>query len=430
MATVIWQGGAPAIAQVDRSDIAGNDGAHSTGYDFGDTITVTINGKAVTYALVVADESFGLILISLAAALNASVIPEFAEITWANYTNTALQGTADTAGKPVTWTISATTSGNGAMGAVGSVTANSGPNCADTLANYSTGALPVDETDTVIFENSDVDCLYGLDLSAVDATSLTIKQSYTGNIGLPRTNIDAGTNNSYVEYRDTYLKMGATTVEIGEGEGTGSGRVKLDFGSDDVDVTVRGKGNRAEAGIPCVLLKGSSASNQLAVLRGDVGVAFFGGETTNLSGGLKLGHVGRVLSDAYVVLGSGVTLAAITQSGGQLQVESNLTTFTQYAGEANVGGSATITTATIHGRLQDSSSGIFTTLILVGEYDHSQSLTAKTITNAVELYKDAVYRDPYDVVTEDGDFDLNQCRRDQVTIEKPANKNIAFSAVS
>ncbi len=405
MATAIWLGHGLAIAQVQRATISGT-------WANTDTATVTINGKDVVHTLTTEGNTYSDILTNLATTLNASIIPEFAEVTWANSANTDIQGTADTAGKPFVATNSEVTGGSGALGDFAITTGNAGPYCANTADNWSTGATPTN-SDAVVFEYSDVPCRYELDaLSGIQPTSLTIKQTYTGTIGLPRTNEDAST--SYVEYRERYLKLAPTTLSIGQGEGTGSGRIMIDPEAQDCVATLYGKGSRQETGIPCVLLKGTNTSNSLTVIRGDVGVAFFAGETANLAGGLDVGYATSVLGDADVVCGSGVTHGSPNQSGGKLEISSNATTVTQYDGELTVKAAATITTLTAGGVVYDYSTGTFTTVTVTGEYNHSRSMAGKTITNA-SIYRSGTYKDPYGVVILTNGLDFVQCSPDETT---------------
>ncbi|MEQ9069333.1 MAG: LamG-like jellyroll fold domain-containing protein, partial [Gimesia chilikensis] len=100
---------------------------------------------------------------------------------------------------------------------------NSGPHNWDVPANWNTNTIPA-SSDTVYIADSDIDILYGLDQSEVMLAELHVEQTFTGDIGLPRINTDGGTGNSYYEYRETYLKIGATELFIGEKEGDGSER--------------------------------------------------------------------------------------------------------------------------------------------------------------------------------------------------------------
>ncbi len=405
MAICRFLGHAAAIAQVDRSAI-------DETWANADTATVTINSKDVICTNVAGGNTAATILDEFAATLNASTIPEFAEVVWANYADTHLQGTADTGGKPFTVSIASSTADDGTMGAFATAVTNRGPNSANTADNWSTDAMPTN-SDDVVFENLGVPCLWDLDaLVDIDPLSFTKKQSYTGEIGLPKTNVDAGTGvgSAYNEYRQGYLQMSPTTADIGEGEGTGSGRVKLDFGAQDVVITVHNKGSRAETGIPSVLLKGTNSSNKLTIHRGDVGVAFFDGETASLVGGCNTGFKASVIGDSTLVCGSGVTFGDVGQSGGKVSLANNVATYTQYDGDLTALEAMTITALVAGGVVHDYSTGTFTTVTVKsdGEYDHSESLTPKTIIN-LSLYDKSKYRDPHGVVTVTNGFDFVQC---------------------
>ncbi len=429
MGNAIWLGHAEAVAQVQRAAItAGGTWANA------DTATMTINGKNVLFTLTNEANTRADILTNLAILLNASTIPEFEEVTWANYSNTHIQGTSDEAGKPFTATNSEVTAGDGTFGDFVVSTEGGGPYSANTADNWSTGVAPVNN-DAVIFENSDVDCLYDLGvLAAIEPTSITIKQNFTGRIGLPRVNVDGGTadEDKYVEYRSRYLAFAPTTVNIGEGEGNGSGRIMLEVGQSSAPaVTVFNKGTREETGIPSVLITGGNNDTSLTVLRGDVGLAFFGGEVADVTAGCKISYVDNRLGDSSVVCGDGLTFANITQSGGKIEFEDNVTTFTQEKDcEATVRGAATITTLTMDGKLYSYGTGTITTLNVTdnGDFDHSRSMDAKTISN-VNLFGTAKYRDPNGVLTETNKIDLERTTVQKAFVEKPANMTIEFSAI-
>jgi hypothetical protein len=374
--TITWRGDATAIAQVDTLTVGGTIEADDL---FKLTIgnkTLTVTAGSTTAATVAGN------IVTAWNALTQTQAPEFFEIVAAYTTGGSFTLTAKTAGKPFTVTLTTTEADGGAADnqtfTISHTVVNSGPQDASTPANYSGGALP-SSGDTLVFENSTNPVLYGLSaLAAVTLAALHVKQSFTGTIGLPRNNGSGST--SYLEYRPSYLQVGATVWDVGLGDGSGAGRLKFDFGSVQFTGSVFNSGSQAESYIPAVLVLGTHASNALTVLKGTVGVAFFAGEVSTIAT-LSMGYVSSVQGDANVQCGSGVTLTTVTKAGGQLTFSSNLTTLTQYDGQTTVGGAATITTATVGGTLIDQSSGTFTTLTLLskGTYDHSKSLLSKTI---------------------------------------------------
>lgn len=306
MASVRWSGNAQTVTQVDTVTIA-------LTWAAADTATITINGKTVTF--VAADNVTANIAIGLAAAFNASTEPEFAEIT-ALAVGSTVTLTSDTAGVPFTAASSESTVGTGTA-TLAHTTAASGPNWANVAANWEGGSLP-SAADDIFFDNSAIDVLYGLDLSAIGTfTSVTVAASYTGKIGLPKQNA-----NVYPEYRATYLVAKATTKNIGTGPGSGSGRIKIDSSSVTTTLNVISTGSAAETGIPAFLWKGSNASNTANVEAGDVGAAIFGGETAtlatiNINGGSLICGVGVTLTNASPkVIGNGTLTVSSSFTGG------------------------------------------------------------------------------------------------------------------
>lgn len=417
MATKIWRGDSPAVAQVDVLTIGGT-------LEVGDLLIATINGKAFSHSATSATLATAATAFAAAwNALSATAYPEFAEITAAATSGGALTLTADTPGKPFTVTAS-TTEANGdpadaqTFGRSASV-ANSGPNCADVAANWSGASLPVDADDIIIGPGSS-SILYGLDLNTVTPTSIKISQGFTGRIGLPTVNKDLPSA-PYYEYRETYLKFGDSgdatniAVTIGDGEGTGSSRIKLNTGTSQATISVLNTGQAETVGEQVFYWKGTHASNSLSVSKGNVGVASLPGETATLLT-LNVGYRQNVAGDANVVCGSGVTLtdATIKQTGGNLTLNSatsGTATMTILDGKLTLqsgaqtgltiqGGEVVYnTTGTLGGNPSVSGNG---------HLNFSQDLRTKAVTNPVEVYgPNAKVSDPNKVVSSLV-LDLNQ----------------------
>ena len=341
--------------------------------------------------------------------------------------------TADTAGIPFTVTGSTTDgdASNTQTLTVNTTVAASGPNLVDLAANWSTAAAPAN-TDDIVFEHSDVDCLYNLDaLAAIIVNSLTINQSYTGKIGLARMN-----DSDYLEYRPTSLNLGSNTVTIGLGDGQGSGRINLDAAASNTAVTIYNSGSALEDGIPAILLEDTGAAAIVNIYKGDVGIAFLAGETASVAT-LRVGYVENQQADAIVTCGSGTTLTTIVKTGGSLDIRSNVTTITQDAGDLTIGGAATVTTLNLNaGTLYDQSTGTFATVNVLGGavYDLRRSLAAKTITQ-LNLYDKAAFYDPQGFATVTNGFDLPQTRlftedgQPQTVVVRPRNKTWTESAI-
>lgn len=393
METVIWKGDAQPIAQVTRCTVGGT-------IEADDKFTITIGSKSVT--VVAGSTSAAAVAANLVAswnALGATLYPEFAAIVAGDAGGGAFDLTAKTPGVPFTVTLSTTESGGGAADAQtftqSTTTPASGGAFWSVAANWSTGTVPV-TGDDVIVQNSANSILYGLDQSSVTLASLTIDQSFTGTIGLARTN-----PGGYVEYREQYLKIGATTITIGRGDGAGSGRIKLNTLAVQTTISVLDSGAPAENGLKAVLWKGTHASNAVRVTRGSFGAAHFAGETATLAT-LKEGYRNNVTSDADVRLGPGCTLSAcaITKLGGALEINSSFSSLTQAGGETVILAGAPGILTIGGGAVRYKSSGNYTTATLGGggELDFRQDLQSRTGANTT-LNKGGVLRDPGKTVT-------------------------------
>lgn len=377
------------------------------------TYSVTTGSKVITYTATGADTNIT-IAAALLVLLKACAEPEFTERTFAASGTLAITDTSNTAGYPFTSTSAS--SGTGTL-VTTTPTANKSPSDWGDAANFSAGSLPVNGDDIYI-DNTSIPILWNLSaLSAVKPNSVTIAQSFSsgapgngggapgnlsGTIGLPDTNT-IGT--AYTEYRPSYLQfagIGTGLCSIGTGQGVGSGRIKLDVGSVATSIYVYNTGSPLDSQLPAVIIKGTSASNTLVVDGGSVGVAIYGGDTSNLSGGIKVGAGGGVnaATAPTLVLGAGVTWATMTQEGGTVQWTGAGTTFTQYAGTANSFGTGALTTANVGGTFYPQSTGTIGTLALWsgGTADFTLDTQGRTITNCT-VYGNHTINDPGKSVT-------------------------------
>lgn len=374
MATKVWRGDAPAVKQVNTVTPAS--------VTIGNTFTLTINGKTITFtatAATVANVTAG-----LAAAVAASTIPEFRRVTAADGT-TVLTLTSTVAGVPFTQTSSSAT-GSGSAGhslSTSTTTASSGPNHWGIAANWSPSGVPVDNDDVVI-ENSAVDILYDLSQASIALTSLSIPASYTGKIGLPTYN-PAG----FYEYLTTYLTLeSATTVTIGHGDGAGSSRLRLNLGTNAAAaVVVQGTGRPESTALPALLICGSHADNTISITQGNVGLAVESGTTAQFPV-VRVGSEGLPASDVSLVCGAGCTLGGtIGQAGGNVVAQTNVATWTKTAGSTStLRGTATITTISQDGQGVHNweSAGTIGTANFRGEgavLNCARDLRSRTLTN-------------------------------------------------
>jgi hypothetical protein len=358
--------------------------------------------------------------------LAAALYPEFAGITASDGGGGAVDLTAKTAGVPFTVTLATTESGGGSADdqtfTQSTTTPASGGAFWSVAANWSTLTVPA-AGDDVIIQNSANPILYGLDQSAVTLGSLSIDQSFTGTIGLPRTN-----PGGYVEYREQYLKIGATTITIGRGDGAGSGRIKLNTLAVQTTINVLNSGSGIENGVKSILWKGTHASNTVLVNKGSFAAAHFAGETATIAA-LKQGYRTNVAGDADVRLGAGCTLSscAITKLGGTLEVSSSFASLSQLGGETAILAGAPGTVVIAGGSVRYKSAGTYTSATVSGggELDFRQDLQPRTGTNTT-LHKGAALRDPAKTVTFTNPIAI-QCELADVTLELGSSLNLQRS---
>jgi hypothetical protein len=322
MTTKLFRGDAPVLRQMMTLTPGGT-------IEIGDKFLVAINGKTVSYSAT--GTTVASVTAGLAAALAAITIPEFLEIDWAD-AGTAVTATGASDGAPFTLSVSTTESNDAAADAqtfvaATTVSAQSGEHW-NVAANWSPSGVP-QTGDDVYLENFAGDIKYGLDQNAVTLASLHVTASFTGEIGLAKVNESGGSGaESYFEYRDDYLKIGATSLVVGQGgEGAGSGRLKINTGSAQTTLEVFRTGTPVEAGLKALLWKGTHVSNVVRVSAGSVDLAPFAGETAVVAT-LLVGFQTNQTADADVRSSTGVTLTTVAKTGGALQTASAITTLT------------------------------------------------------------------------------------------------------
>lgn len=395
MATRRWLSGAAAVSGVTSSTFGGT-------WLVGETVTLTIGENIVVVtgaSTVIATIIDG--IVTALTALNSSVYPEFAEQTYSR-SSSALLMTAVTAGVPFTATVT-TNSASGTIGAASVVTSSAGPNDWSTAANWSGATVPV-AADTVVIEDGSQPILYGLNQSAVTLAELDIPANYTGTIGLPTTNSNGAA--SYAEYRDTYLRVSATVLNIGVGTGTGSGRIRIDVGSVACTASVYLTGSALDNNTESLQWKGTHANNVLNVTgNSQIGVATYGSELATLA-------TLRMSGSAAVRCGSGVTLGTILNNGGTLIINSAVgtsLTHTEQGGITTINGSGAVAQLTVRGgNAVYNTSGTLggnTIVSNTGVLDFSQDQRPKTVTNPILKYGDVCQvLDPNFVCNSGGNF--------------------------
>jgi hypothetical protein len=364
----------------------------------------------------------------------ASSIPQFSEFTAtssAAVVTLTSNGAGVLGGKPFTIATGeiGSTAGDGTATSAAGVTAISQYHASE-ADNW--GNAQIADNDTVVWDEGSLDTRYNLSTYTAGSSTcqpaiITKTKKYTGSVGLPETNID-NSSKPYPEYRTPkYFTTDDNTVNMAvnleTGEGPGSGRFKLDAGAGQITCTIFGRGQRAETGIPCILLKGSHASNVVRNIAGDLGIAYFAGETAVVAT-LTTGEGPQ--SSAYTECGSGVTLTTVTLNGGKQSTASAITTANQNAGEWQHS-AGTLTTANVNGGILYPTGALtITTLNLFGTIDLTKGHGTVTVTNTIQVYKGATINDPQGRM---GNFvyKLNGCGPEDVKIITPFGKTYTLS---
>lgn len=395
MATRVWLGTAANITQRDTITAAGT-------WATGDTATVTINGNDLTVT-VGSDVATTDIAQIISAAINATdrddsivndetrniggqEIPEFTEVT-ASYSGSVVTVEADAAGVPFTMTVSENTAGTGTITRA-SAAAATGAYHFDNADNWSGTTVPV-SSDTIIFQNNDVDCLYEISQTSLASILLQIDASYTGSIGLPSWNA-----NGYAEYRDRHLAMNFSAAErsvvIGDGSGGGSSRINIDADSSDPKIVIVSTGAASASSLGAVDIIGGGAAMDISVRAGYVSFA------ADSRDSVAIDDLETDGSPRIIVGQTTTTLDGISMTGGTITLTNTPSSMTigtvdMAAGTLTVNGKGACTTLNINGGTVNwNSNGTITTVNIggTGTLDLSADQRSKAITN-IERYSDA-----------------------------------------
>lgn len=369
-----------------------------TAYDASTVYKITI-GRAVVSVTGTTDAAGT--ASALQALLAASEYPQFQEMSWTYPGSGAVvTATASTAGTPFTFTASVT-GGTGTISQATSTT-NTSENDVNDAANWG-GTLP-GTGDSIVIENSDVDLLWNLDaFSAADITALTVRSTFTGKISLPTQN-----SNGYYEYRPTELQMQTCTTLYEEQSGNlDAASRKYAVGANACTATFIGSGG-GSVGSEITWFRGTNASNAVRTSGASVALAALASGSTTVA---TLNMV-----NGSVVSGSSglAALTTVTNTDSTLDLQSNITTYTQDGSSSASTFRQTMTIGTNNlraGTCTDLSSGTWTTLALGTQtngatVDFSQDKRAKTITNLINVYKGSTYNDPDNRTTMSAGFTI------------------------
>lgn len=409
--TAVWSPNQSPVAQVETYTF-------SAPNSIGNWYSATANGKTVTYSSVSGDTA-ALAAAGLLAAIQASTIPELAEVTFANPSTAVLTATAAVPGTPfanVPGTAAGLvlTTGNGLANGIATAhtQANQSPsdvNDAQNWLRYTAPApgvrqLPQNGDDGVV-ANTAIPMLWNLDqLAAVQFNTYTRWQSFTGTIGLPEFN-----PGGYTEWRATYFRFSGPTGSVPAGglqmvlgfgaSGSGPSRERYNVGSTKVTLTCLAAGSPADDyGIRFL---GVHTGNTFTALGGvTLGIAMLPGEVATLSsstldGGAALGigpGVTWTAGSTLTTFGGLVTLCSapatvVGNSGTQFVFPTDLLTWAAITVQGGctltwlAGGTITTYTATTGCSL-----------------DKSQDTRTLTITNSVLDGDSCVIIDPLNAI--------------------------------
>ena len=395
MATRRWIGGAATLPHKYTLTIT----AATDAYVYG----ITLGGIQATYTASVGTDTTSTIASAVAAAcaVAKSVYSELA-ISVAGAVITFQ--TAD--GAPFTLALV-----NGSHQTLTNTQTGTGPNFVDDADNWSGQTVP-QAADTVIFENTDVDCLYALETHAADTfAELRVEQSFTGKLGLPTRN-----PNGFEEYRETYFECGATLCKIGRGGGSGSPRVKIDLQAVQSTVTVFDSG-QSQDDYYAIILKGTHASNVLNVIKGQVDVAPLDTDVATFLTAVST-YRDTVQSDVSLRFGPGVTLTNGKFYGGVIELEVSTTTLIVQGADVTLwGGTHADIDIFADGTVNYVSSGNLTNLSIAdGTFDASEAPEEFVVVNTIELFSGGRLLDPNGRINKSYSVDLNECRLEDVEL--------------
>lgn len=276
------------------------------------TATITHGTKTVTHTYANLDTA-AVIAAAVYAALNASTIPEFSEISW-TYPGTGAVVTGTYIEPGVPGEISAaTTGGTGTTVAVANVIAPTGPNFINNAANFSLG-LP-DGTHDVIFQDGPA-CLYGFASSGWTADPNVIwRGSYTEAFGLPRYRSPGSSGQSYLEFRKRFFDLPGALNVIGIGDGEGPSMVNVSL-EDASELRVYNTGPAGDSGaVVNIFPVTGNTPTTIGIFGGSVSIGWE--ESTNDTGTV-IGAVEVNSEDATVTIGRDITIDHTKINGGEV----------------------------------------------------------------------------------------------------------------
>lgn len=433
-ATLYWTGGAQDVPQITTIAVTGT-------WSTSDTGSVTCNNKSVTVTIGTATSTSD-VAAAMVAAINSDdkstetndlvgdeskniggqQIGEFKDfVATASGSTITLKSTTD--GVPFNVNVS-DTAASGALGSPTNSQEATGKNHFDDAKNWDQGSAPANG-DTVVFPPGNISCLYGLD-SSVTIAGFDRNRSYTGNIGLARTNA-THSGKSYREYRTRHLKATPHTsgavFRLGSGGGSTalSGRTNLNFGDQNPEVIVEAGPAAGSDGIKPIEFMTGAGVIDLTIYQGHVSLGAYGEKQCNF-GATRVGVLDEEASAASLHINAAPSSASILLNSGMVTLEVALGgTMNIYGGTLTVESGAQATANLYGGTLVYNSTGTLTTVNnYSGQADFSQDSRSKTVTNT-NIWDDGTsdtrHRDPHKVITYTNGIDLEDCAWEDIKVD-------------
>jgi len=418
-ATIIWSGGAAAVAETHTVTPANPNTSdvyfikledwqgltHSISF----TVAATETVAAVTEGLTAA-----------AAAAKTGGADAWSGVIVADDT-THITIVSDTAGNGFTVTTSVTDGAGGTAPTLtdATTTANAGPNLFGAAENF-VGDTLYAAGDNVIIPSGATDDIYGMDASATKLKSFTIEEGC---------NINIGSLNKKLQLDMTYSATAYPVVTYG----TGSLFLDIDNYS-YIDIRDAGSGNPA-AGTYALNLVGTTASAEGAIY-----VRAGAGNSISLAG-----NAGETLEAESVSVWSGVvqigtvvdnaasTLPLVTIEGGVASLKSAAHTVNANGGTLTRSGVSAIDTAlnVDGGTVIDNGSGTILLVNIFGKGTINARANAVGVSyTACELWSGASILDSFKKITFTDGINLNRCSLSDVTLDLGTNLKITRAPVS
>jgi hypothetical protein len=343
MATLIARNDTQIVQQISTATPAAVTNASTYGLKLNGKLTSLYTSDAGTSAQEIVEG-----MQAILAAYTAAQFPEAKEVTWTE-NDILVTGTGPTNGKPFTL-VNNTASDVDFTVATPTVAKSPNHWIAE---NFDTLTLPANGDTVHITQLGEAQSFYwGLDQNTVTLAALHIKADSEARIGLPEYNTDS-TQYYQASYRDTFLKIGASILTIGDGAGQGARSIKINLGAVDCAATIyKTSSNPLDQDEAPVQLSGGTASSTLQVMSGKVDLAMLPGHT---------GSWTQIdINSGTVRCGTGVTLATVNVQG-TIETRSAVTTYSIRPGSSAIHiGAVNITTANVQSKLEIRATGALT----------------------------------------------------------------------